>query len=60
MKQAFIGIGIMIFAQLFCLAETVYFGNNWTPQSPPEKICDILALLLTLCGLWLVMRAPHE
>lgn len=57
MKLALIGVGLVVFAQVFCFLETAYFGYNWTSQSPAETICDTLALLLSICGVVLVCKA---
>jgi hypothetical protein len=55
MTRVSIGIILVILAQIFCLVETIYFGNNWKAQSPAEAICDNAALLLTFAGLWLAL-----
>lgn len=45
------GAIILILAQIFLLAETIYFGNNWLPQSAAEAICYSAGILWATLGL---------
>jgi hypothetical protein len=49
MKQIF-GIICLIWAIIFGLLETKYFGNNWLPQTNEEIICDLTSILLCIAG----------
>ena len=37
---------IWVLAVIFGLAETAYFGWNFSPKSPEEMICDGITLVL--------------
>ena len=49
MKKIF-GFIVMIYAIIFAMLETEYFGNNWLPQTKEEMLCDTALLLLFICG----------
>jgi hypothetical protein len=53
MKKKF-GIICLVFGLVFGLMETQYFGNNWTPQSKEEIMCDLASLLLSFAGFVLI------
>ena len=55
MKKA-IGIICLIWALIFGILETNYFGNNLFPQTTAEIICDLTALLLSICGSVLIWQ----
>lgn len=57
MNNQTLGLSIIVNAQIFGLVETIYFGNNWSPQTPAELICDALALMLTVYGFMVGLRA---
>jgi len=35
---------------IFGVAETIYFGSNWLPQSRAEFVCDFISIALTQTG----------
>jgi len=47
---AYIGFFMMISGYVFAIAETVYFGCNWHPQSRKELIADSIALIVSGSG----------
>lgn len=47
-KMCYVGNILMLIALAFGLAETLYFGSNWQPESKAEFICDWITA--TLCG----------
>lgn len=51
LKQQFkLSIVIMIGGLLFGIIETLYFGCNYYPQSPAEKVCDFISVVISDCG----------
>lgn len=44
------GLAIVIFAELFFLAETAYFGWNWEPQSEAEHKADKIGAAIMYFG----------
>ena len=52
------GVRIVV-GLVFACAETHYFGNNWTPQSRAEMVCDAVALVVTVCGA-ILRGASHQ
>lgn len=50
MNVRFLGFLLLVWTLIFSLSETIYFGNNWTAQSPAEFICDSFAALFTVIG----------
>lgn len=54
MNTKHFGAFLVIFGFVFGFMETQYFGNNWTPQSTAEYICDTIALVSTFYGWYLV------
>lgn len=56
-RKKIAGIILVMVSMIFCHAETVYFGNNWEPQSKAEAICDIVSLVLFLTGMLLFLTA---
>ena len=47
---AYIGFTMMIAGFIFAVVETVYFGNNWLPQTRDEILCDCISLSVTGAG----------
>jgi hypothetical protein len=41
---------------LFIIAETIYFGSNYYPESRAELICDIIGLIICKIGIviWII------
>ena len=60
MKTKKTGFILILIAVVFSFAETAYFGNNWTPQTPAEKICDCLAILIWVRGVYLLCYGTSE
>ena len=54
------GILLGIISVVFSHLETVYFGNNWTPQSTAEWVCDITSLLMTALAVGLMWKNRYE
>ena len=52
-KTAFIGVGLMLWAMVFGIAETLYFGSNWYPKSHAELFCDYLTATINGAGMGL-------
>ena len=48
--MAFTGFCLMISAAIFALAETIYFGSNWMPESKAEFICDYISAYMAGAG----------
>ena len=50
-------LGALIWAvgMAFLLAETIYFGSNWLPQSAAESVCDFIGALICTAGLILAL-----
>ena len=54
-----IGIIVLMYSVLFCTLETEYFGNNWTPQTKEEMICDFTSLLLCVSGIIIIYKKQN-
>lgn len=50
-KRKVIGVILVLVASIFCHIETVYFGNNWMPQSNAEVWCDLISLGVWFAGM---------
>lgn len=44
-------IAVWCMGMAFAIAETVHFGNNLTPHSDAEMICDGIAVLIMALSL---------
>lgn len=42
---------ILTLAFLYCTTETIYFGSNFWPYSPPEVLADGIAAILLAIGI---------
>lgn len=40
------GLLLMFLGLFFGIAETIYFGSNWLPESRAEFICDAISLMI--------------
>ena len=49
-KLKIIGFYLIATATIFGVSETVYFGNNFYPQSHAEEICDAISLIINFTG----------
>jgi hypothetical protein len=54
MKEKVLGIIVLGWSVVFSSLETNHFGNNWTPQTKEEWICDITSIVLLICGIKLI------
>jgi hypothetical protein len=55
-----IGLVIAIIGFAGCIAETIYFGWNFTPQTSTEKFLDTLCAVLFLVGVILFIISPKK
>jgi hypothetical protein len=49
-KRAKIGVILAVSGCIFSLAETIYFGSSFLPQSDAEGVCDLIGFSMTLAG----------
>lgn len=52
-----LGIITYLWGFVFGVLETRYFGNNFTPQSKEELICDLTSLFLCIIGFFIVYNS---
>lgn len=53
------GIVLIVWAVVFGIFETIYFGNNLFPSSIEEFICDMTSLVLYLAGYLLIKNSKR-
>lgn len=51
-----IGAILAISGMVFGILETQYFGNNLLPNSKEELACDIVPLIMELCGVFIFYK----
>lgn len=59
MKKIF-GVFCVVWAVIFAVYETSYFGNNLLPHTLPEVLCDLTALILLIAGNVCLYHKPHK
>lgn len=53
------GFVLMLLGILFTVAETVYFGGNWSAASRNESICDMIGLGVSVIG-FILLKIGNE
>lgn len=48
--KKYVGVFLILWAVMFSLCETYYFGGNLYPNSKEELMCDLTALFLAAAG----------
>ena len=54
------GFILLIWAVVFGILETQYFGNNLLPESSEELLCDITSLMLCCAGLIILLLTAKK
>lgn len=49
---------MFVFATIFAIVETIYFGNNLFPMSTTEMVCDSIAIVISSISV-VIMSKPY-